>query len=406
MEGVLDITCPADKTNLLLGPFVVRAVRDIEQGLLDGSREAEQRMLHAYQTAALRRSRPVLVIGEDVLLANAAATELLDTSDHVLLRELAADASRGRAYRQAVSLSGGRRIEVTFERIDGAPGVLFEFEQQELRRVPVPRRRDRVHASADRLRDDLDKYRRDRTPVLFSGEPGTGRTTLTRELAGDEEITVLDAADVAILGAAAWTIQLGELAASHRGLVVVESIELLPDPVAVRVARVIDSGRVWIALTGSPVAELRGEVADLATRCIARLELRPLRSRREELPALVAGLLRELEVGSTVRFTPKALSALARYDWPGNLRELRDLVRHVVAERSVGDITPRELPDGFRDAGMRRRLSPLEQIEYDAIASALRACGGNKVHAAERLGMSRSTFYRRLRSLGLDRAFP
>jgi transcriptional regulator of acetoin/glycerol metabolism len=55
---------------------------------------------------------------------------------------------------------------------------------------------------------------------------------------------------------------------------------------------------------------------------------------------------------------------------------------------------------------MRRRLSPLEQIEYDAIASALRACGGNKVHAAERLGMSRSTFYRRLRSLGLDRAFP
>src|SRR2546430_10421133 len=59
----------------------------------------------------------------------------------------------------------------------------------------------------------------------------------SRELAGDEPIASLDAADVTTLSAAAWTDQLEQFAASHDGLIVVESIQLLPDAVAVRVAR-------------------------------------------------------------------------------------------------------------------------------------------------------------------------
>jgi transcriptional regulator of acetoin/glycerol metabolism len=402
LEGVLDITCPAQEMNPLLAPFLTRAVREIEQRLLDGSRLAEQKMLSAYQSAALRRNHPVLVISEDVLLANAAATELLDASDHALLRELAADAARGRRDRQTLTLSNDRTIGVSFERIDGAPGVLFEFEQQQPERKPIPRRLDRVRSSAERLVENLKQYRDSRTAVLFSGEPGTGRSTLAKELAGDEPVATLDAADIETVGVGAWDNHLDQLVQSHKGLLIVESIQLLPDSVAVRLARVLDSGKTWVALTSSPVPELRGEAAGLATRCMARLELRPLRSRRDELPALVAGMVRELKCADRIRFTPRTLEALASYTWPGNLRELRDLVRHVISEHPAGDITPKELPHAYRDAARARRLTPLRQIECEAIERALAECGGNKVRAAEHLGMSRSTFYRRLRALGLE----
>ena len=93
LEGVLDITCLAENDNPLLAPFLVRATQQIEARLLAGARQAEQRMLAEFQHAQRRdRSRPVVALGEDVLLANAAATELLDAADHAMLRGMAVDA--------------------------------------------------------------------------------------------------------------------------------------------------------------------------------------------------------------------------------------------------------------------------------------------------------------------------
>lgn len=346
-------------------------------------------MLAAYQTAALNRLRPVLVLGDDVVLANAAATDLLDAADHAILRGLAMDAPFGVRQARSVRLSSGRITGVAFERITGASGVLFELEPPAVQ--PIPRR-----AAARQAGRDFDGYRERRTHVLISGEPGTGRSTVARDLAGSSALAVLDAVD-----AAHWVPTLDQLVAAGPGLLVIENIALLPADAAARLAALLDRGACWVAVTGPPAAELTGPAADLASRCIARHELPPLRARRDELPALVTAMLTDLGLADRLRFAPRTLEVLAAQPWPGNLRELKALIRHVAATRKCGDVLPRDLPENYQRSPRARRLSRIEQLEHDAIAAALRDCGGNKAHAAKQLGISRSTLHRRVRSFGL-----
>ncbi|KAA9149121.1 hypothetical protein FPZ12_043900 [Amycolatopsis acidicola] len=390
LEGVLDITCPAAHANPLLGPFLRRAVSDIEQRLLEGSRAAQQRMLAVYQSAALNRLRPVLVLGDDVVLANAAATDLLDAADHAILRGLAMDAPFGVRQARDVRLTSGRVVDVAFERITGASGVLVELAPPDVQ--PIPRR-----VTPRPPQRDFATYRAQRTHVLISGEPGTGRSTAARELAGESALAVLDAVD-----AGHWVSTLDQLVASHAGLLVIENIALLTPEAAARVGAIMDGGACWVALTGPPAADLQGPAADLASRCMARRELPPLRTRREELPALVHEMLTELGVAASLRLAPSTLEVLAAQPWPGNLRELATLIRHIAATRSAGDVLPRDLPEAYQGSPKARRLTPIEQLEHDAITAALRDCGGNKAHAAKQLGISRSTLHRRVRSLGLS----
>jgi sigma-54 dependent transcriptional regulator, acetoin dehydrogenase operon transcriptional activator AcoR len=131
------------------------------------------------------------------------------------------------------------------------------------------------------------------------------------------------------------------------------------------------------------------------------VELPPLRARRDELPTLVHTMITRIDPTAAVRCTPRTLQVLAAHPWPGNLHELRRVVEVLLDRRSAGDITPDDVPDAYRGSTAARRLAPIEQIEHDAIARALRACDGNKVHAAKQLGMSRSTLYRRIRTLGV-----
>ncbi len=139
LEGVLDITCLAEDDSPLLGPFLARAASDIEQRLLRTARHAQQRMLAAFQAAAARRDRPVLVLGEGVVPANSPAAELLDPADHIRLRELAAGLGgpgHGGCRRthdaRSIELSSGRSMDVRLQAVtSGADGVLFEFTEPE-----------------------------------------------------------------------------------------------------------------------------------------------------------------------------------------------------------------------------------------------------------------------------------
>ncbi|MGH3712508.1 MAG: sigma-54-dependent Fis family transcriptional regulator [Micromonosporaceae bacterium] len=393
LEGVLDITCLAEEDNPLLAPFLIRAARDIETRLLEGSRVAEHRMLASYQAAVRRRTRPVLVLGDGVVLANPPAVDLLEASDHAVLRALSSEVRDDRRHQRDVPLACGATVRVGFERIPGGGGgVLFELDEAPGR---APGRRT---ASRD---DTMGRIRDQRLSVMVTGEPGSGRTTVVRELAGGEPVRELSATQLTELGPPVWLSRLAGSLREPGGITALEDVHLLPASTALRAARLLEAQPAWAALTSTAVDQLGEAQASLAAHCVERIEVPPLRHRIDELPRLITSLLASSGADPSLRFTASALEALASHPWPGNLRELDAVVRDVRRRRSTGDVTVRDLPEAYQISARTRRLSTLEQAERDAILAALRACRGNKVHTAGRLGISRTTLYSRIRALGI-----
>lgn len=134
------------------------------------------------------------------------------------------------------------------------------------------------------------------------------------------------------------------------------------------------------------------------------LTLPPLREREDRL-ALIRAVCRN-EVGDAVELDDGALAALMAYDWPGNIRELRNTLRTAMAFAESGRIEISHLPVSLRTSvvqniPVRPVLSAGEASARARIASALEANHWRIGRTAEALGMSRNTLYRKLRQFGL-----
>ncbi len=167
------------------------------------------------------------------------------------------------------------------------------------------------------------------------------------------------------------------------------------------------------------------------------IEMPPLRERVEDVPLLLNELIArfEHEGRGSVRLTPAAVIALCQYDWPGNVRELSNLVERLIILYPYGVADVHDLPDKFQVEGVssnpdqpipvipdsilpdtRIDNSPrlprngidlkehLTTLEANFIKQALDECGGVVAHAANMLGMRRTTLVEKMRKLGLQRA--
>ena len=185
--------------------------------------------------------------------------------------------------------------------------------------------------------------------------------------------------------------------------------------------------KVDVRILSASNRDLRGEVAagrfreDLFFRLhVIPLHLPPLRERREDIPLLVQHFLdrnRRRTALRPPRLSAAALESLTRYAWPGNIRELANILErlsilHAGADVGAGEIRAL-LPGGdfsepgaasaYRDDDDRSLADRLDDYERDLLSGALDSADGSVAEAARRLRTDRANLYRRMRRLGIDR---
>ncbi|MBB3074704.1 helix-turn-helix domain-containing protein [Streptomyces violarus] len=231
-------------------------------------------------------------------------------------------------------------------------------------------------------------------PLLLTGERGTGKSALARELLGQGPVRVADAArDTGLDGAlAAWP--------ADRPLLL-RHAERLEQPGVAALNSLLDTHPdTRVLVTYTPGAQVGPCLQRLLDKLSARsVTLPPLRERTEDIRQLLPVLgPRTLPGQPPLTWTLDALRALELHPWPGNVTELAHVVRALAEQRRLsGPVRRAELPDPVREGPAARPLSPMEHAERAAILEALRRHGGNKARAAAALGIGRATLYRKLR---------
>lgn len=150
--------------------------------------------------------------------------------------------------------------------------------------------------------------------------------------------------------------------------------------------------------------------ADLYYRLnVVLLQIPPLRERKEDIPLLISYLLRKLarRLGAPEKeISAEAAQLFKRYDWPGNVREMENILEQAINLSSRDVLTPADFPALIKRLSGHSTDKPLhlsaalERAEIEAIQNALQHTGDNKKEAARLLGIHRSVLYRKLKKYG------
>jgi two-component system response regulator HydG len=277
--------------------------------------------------------------------------------------------------------------------------------------------------------------------VLITGESGTGKEVVARELhrrsaraVGPFVMANCGGLPEAILENELFGFDqshAGLLFKAHGGTLFLDQIADLPLAVQPKLLRAIQE-RTIPSRAGSSGAMFDARVIvatnrDLETAVdtgdfredlfhrinVMRIDLPPLRSRGGDVLMLAKSFVEQFSAqrgGKPLELSPSASEKLLTYAWPGNVRELRNCIERAVALARSTTIEESDLPERVRThksdhvlvvSDDPRELAPLEEIERRYILRVLEASGGNKSLAAQVLGLSRKTLYRRLEEYGI-----
>ena len=441
VEGVLDISSLAETWSPVIHTLVKSAADDIARNLLLDRNQAHQALFELYLKACNRPRQAAIAVGGSSLMVNERAQARFAPEEQFLLQQHGRMlmARRDRSV-DTVTLPDDRVVHVRVSRVvsgDQVAGIVMllneEVRVEDRLSQPMPAEHALPSPSLPVRRTSViaDGLRRRPAPVadgsspawrqacaetagalearedlLVIGETGTGKFTLLAELfhrAHPEGRCVsLDAREITDdsrfslrepdsgTGPTLFVLRhLDQLttAGAERAR---EKLEVLRDTPDLSVAATVLEGRLGIGLP----FQLLLPYFDRA------VTLPPIRFRVDDLDALTARTLREMGPDRRVRLSPEASRLIARYSWPRNLTQLREALASALARRPVGEIQAQDLP-GYCHTASTRRLTPLEATERDALVTALRELGGNRLQAAAHLGMSRSSLYRKLKRYGI-----
>ncbi|MER6350346.1 helix-turn-helix domain-containing protein [Streptomyces sp. NPDC001634] len=374
-------------------------VTAVEAALLARARQAERVLLDAYLRAAQGPDRAVAALdGRNRLVSSAAQRMLTPQALEALERAAVAVQQRDVPVAAALPQGAGCTVRVTAVRHEGVViGIVAVVEPLGEAVRPVPQPPVTLTGSSVPWRYATGRaaeLARSREPLLLTGERGTGKAALARELLGERTPRIVDAAEGSELDLAHV-----ELTDDHALLL--RHAERLVQPGVAALNSLLDAhpdARLLVTYTpGAPPGPCLQRLLDtLAARSVT---LPALRERPEDIRELLTVLAPRPAPGRPpLTWTLDALRALEQYPWPGNVTELAHVVRAVAEDRRAsGPVRRAELPDPVREGPATRHLSPMEHAERTTILEALRRNGGNKARTAASLGIGRATLYRKLR---------
>ncbi len=367
--GAVDLTCWRKDADPLLVALVKTTADQITQALLTDSSAQELELLQEYLRACRRTNGIVLALNDDVVMMNDHARQVLDPGDQAVLLGQAGEAlSAGRPGAVEVELPTGltarmycrpTRSALTGLRAAAAGGVVH-VKLIEPSRRPAP---DTAHAAL----------------MTLPGLVGSGALWLR----GCQQVQE-------VYESGEWLVLEGEPGVGK--LAVLRAVQE-----AVAAGR---SGAQRVAVTRTLGSDAPANLAELLRSFPRTVALPPLRHHVEDLPDLIRFFMGRLSQHGRLTCSPEAMTLLARSTWPGNIEQLWQVIRQIVRHKRVGSIEPADLPPECWTVS-RRLLSPLEALERDAIVQSLLDSGGNKAKAAESLGMSRATIYRKIHGYGI-----
>ena len=219
----------------------------------------------------------------------------------------------------------------------------------------------------------------------------------------------------------------GLFAAADKGTIFLDEIGEMPKELQVRLLRVLEEYKVRpightqeISLDVRVIAASNHSIEDLKKTYLREdlffrlavivIELPPLRERKGDIPLLIDHFINRFnnKYSKKVKgLSEGAFSSLYNYHFPGNIRELENLIEGILAVIPAGKntITEKELKEHLlwqQPKGSEHQILALDRLEKFALEQALRECKGNKSKAAGVLGISRDTLYRKLKQYGVE----
>jgi DNA-binding NtrC family response regulator len=302
-----------------------------------------------------------------------------------------------------------------------------------------------------RLRDQIELAASASATVLIMGERGTGKELIAAAIhAGSKRrkgpfeklncaAVPADLIESELFGheqgafTGATQKRRGKFERASKGTLFLDEVGDMPGPMQAKLLRVLQEGEIErvggsevlkidvrvVAATNQPMDKLVGEErfrADLFDRLnVVPLRVPSLRERSEDIPLLAQHFLSVACAANDRRdktLTPGALGLLGRYDFPGNVRELKNLIERLVILVPEDEITERDmkthLPIGGGGSGGYYRpgtalTAMMDEVERDLVLRALEHHQGHVTRTAEDLGLERSHLYKKMKALGIRR---
>jgi transcriptional regulator of acetoin/glycerol metabolism len=436
LVGAIGLACWRSDASPLLMAMVKTTADQITRALLTESSAEELELLQSYLRACRHSNGMVLALNRDVVMMNDQARHNLEQGDQEVLLGYASEVlAEGRTTAVQVELPTGLTARMHCRPAGsamptGAAGGVVQVKLLEPARLaadaPPPARMllpGLVGSGALWLRSSQqvqESYEAGEWLAL-EGEPGVGKLALARAVHQRRNpARRFDVFDVPEAGTQEWLRQVRRALLEAEGDVVIRHVDHLGSRQTHALAAALQETRpeaatdrgaddgtqqrgesergIWVAVTLTQPGPALTEILRLFPTTVA---LPPLRHHIEDLPELVQFFLGKLSQQGRLTCSPEAMKLLMRTSWPGNVEQLWQVIRRIVQRRRIGTIRPEDLPPECWTVS-RRLLRPLEALERDAIVQRLLDTDGNKARAAEALGMSRATIYRKMHEYGIS----